>query len=365
MPLVAAEAVERSRLLRPDVDRAQATARHGVSLGARAVHQPRRRGGGRQVDPARRAGRRARGARARRCSSRASRAAAPAPRRSARCCWRATRTRWSPRAEALLFAAARADHVDKTIRPALDRGAVGAERPLPRSARSPIRARRAGSGSRRCASSTASAATTSCPTAPGAEPRRGRSARRGRGCATASAGDRIGSRPPSYHAAVDAGFRADRREGAGAGQAGRRQRLGGDGHRALALRAGRPAAVIVGQDQAVGAVPRRVEDAAGCTMPGCSPGRAGVGKASFAARRRCACWPMPPGRWRGTGLDVPDDHPIAQLVAAGSHPDLRLLERARTTSGDALAPQHQRRPGARARPAARRDHRRCRRGARS
>ncbi|WP_420145060.1 dTMP kinase [Sphingobium sp.] len=31
--------------------------------------------------------------------------------------------RWNARAEALLFAAARADHIEKTIRPALDRGA--------------------------------------------------------------------------------------------------------------------------------------------------------------------------------------------------------------------------------------------------
>jgi len=31
-------------------------------------------------------------------------------------------SRWKPRAEALLFAAARSDHVEKTIKPALDRG---------------------------------------------------------------------------------------------------------------------------------------------------------------------------------------------------------------------------------------------------
>ncbi len=39
---------------------------------------------------------------------------------------------WDAPAEALLFAAARADHVDHAIRPALERGALGGVRPLRR-----------------------------------------------------------------------------------------------------------------------------------------------------------------------------------------------------------------------------------------
>lgn len=47
-------------------------------------------------------------------------------------------------------------------------------------------------------------------------------------------------------------------------------------------------------------------------------GPQGIGKASFAhsaARHLLA------------GADVPDDHPVASLLAAGSHPDFRLLDR--------------------------------------
>jgi dTMP kinase len=51
-----------------------------------------------------------------------------APRRSARCC-SASRARAGARAEALLFAAARADHVEGLIRPALARG-LGGLRPF-------------------------------------------------------------------------------------------------------------------------------------------------------------------------------------------------------------------------------------------
>jgi DNA polymerase-3 subunit delta' len=57
-------------------------------------------------------------------------------------------------------------------------------------------------------------------------------------------------------------------------------------------------------------------------------GPRGVGKAHFArsaATRVLADAAGPPIEL--AGLETPDDHPIAKLVAAGSHPDLRSLER--------------------------------------
>lgn len=57
-------------------------------------------------------------------------------------------------------------------------------------------------------------------------------------------------------------------------------------------------------------------------------GPKGVGKASFAhaaARRVLADAAGPP--FEAPGIDTPDDHPIVKLVEAGSHPDMRRLER--------------------------------------
>ena len=63
-------------------------------------------------------------------------------------------------------------------------------------------------------------------------------------------------------------------------------------------------------------------------------GPRGVGKASFAiaaSQRVLAEAAGPAVDW--PGLETPPDHPIARLLAAGSHPDFRLLERLERPSG--------------------------------
>jgi DNA polymerase III subunit delta' len=67
-------------------------------------------------------------------------------------------------------------------------------------------------------------------------------------------------------------------------------------------------------------------------------GPRGVGKASFAhaaARRALADAAGP--QVDLPGLDTSDDHPIVKLVKAGSHPDMRWLERLPKEKGEGLA----------------------------
>ena len=67
-------------------------------------------------------------------------------------------------------------------------------------------------------------------------------------------------------------------------------------------------------------------------------GPKGTGKATFAhaaARRVLAEAAGPP--FELPGLDSPDDHPIVKLIEAGSHPDMRWLERLPKEKGEGLA----------------------------
>jgi len=85
--------------------------------------------------------------------------------------------------------------------------------------------------------------------------------------------------------------------------------------------------VILGQDRAVGQFAgawrsRRLHHAWLLAGP------KGVGKASFAraaARRVLADAAGPP--FDLPGIETPDDHPIVKLIEAGSHPDMRWLQR--------------------------------------
>jgi DNA polymerase-3 subunit delta' len=67
-------------------------------------------------------------------------------------------------------------------------------------------------------------------------------------------------------------------------------------------------------------------------------GGKGVGKARFAlaaARRVLAEAAGPPVELPGIG--TPDEHPIVKLISAGSHPDMRWLERLPKEKGEGLA----------------------------
>lgn len=116
-------------------------------------------------------------------------------------------TRWSPRAEALLFAAARADHIDKTIKPALADGQwVVSDRFLDSSLAYQGEAGGLGIDAVRDLHRFGSldflphrTLVLQLPVGEG-----GLRAKHRDG----AEGDRIGSRPPAYHAAVDKGFSA-------------------------------------------------------------------------------------------------------------------------------------------------------------
>jgi DNA polymerase-3 subunit delta' len=95
--------------------------------------------------------------------------------------------------------------------------------------------------------------------------------------------------------------------------------------------------VIVGQDRAVDrfATAWRSRKLHHAWLLG---GPKGVGKASFAhaaARRVLADAAGPP--FDLPGVESPDDHPIVRLVEAGSHPDMRWLERLARERAEGLA----------------------------
>lgn len=67
-------------------------------------------------------------------------------------------------------------------------------------------------------------------------------------------------------------------------------------------------------------------------------GPEGIGKASFAraAATRLLADAAGPAV-SGQGLDTPEDHPIVRYIRAGSHPDLRILERLTKDKSEELA----------------------------
>jgi dTMP kinase len=115
-------------------------------------------------------------------------------------------TRWTPRAEALLFAAARSDHIAKTIVPALERGEwVLSDRFLDSSLA--YQGEAGGLGIDAVRDLHRFGSLDFLPDRTLVLMLEGSDAAARARVRDGSAGDRIGSRPPSYHAAVEAGFR--------------------------------------------------------------------------------------------------------------------------------------------------------------
>lgn len=95
--------------------------------------------------------------------------------------------------------------------------------------------------------------------------------------------------------------------------------------------------MIVGQDRAVTQF-REAWDRRTLHHAWLLAGTRGVGKASFARAAATRVLADAAGPLSGLpGLGTPEDHPIARLVEAGSHPDLRWLERLPKEKGEGLA----------------------------
>lgn len=95
--------------------------------------------------------------------------------------------------------------------------------------------------------------------------------------------------------------------------------------------------MIVGHDKAVEQF-RNAWDSRALHHAWLLAGPRGVGKAHFAkqaAVRLLSEAAGPPVDL--SGLQTPEDHPIAKLIAAGSHPDMRWLERLEKDKGEGLA----------------------------
>ncbi len=95
--------------------------------------------------------------------------------------------------------------------------------------------------------------------------------------------------------------------------------------------------MIAGHDPAVDQF-RRAWDSRNVHHAWLLAGPRGVGKAHFARTATLRMLAQAAGpAFEGEGLDTPGDHRIARLLAAGSHPDMRWLERLPKEKAEGLA----------------------------